>query len=996
MPSTTASSEALITGNQSATAQGASPADAGTVSAVAALAVNAAVSDYLAQTGVTLTGAGEKIGILSDSFNVNGGEARDIASGLLPAAADIHVIKEGPVGSADEGRAMAQEVYAIAPDAQIYFYTAVDSETDFANGIARLAAAGCNVIVDDVSYEDEPFYQNTGTITQAVEAAIAGGVSYFTAAGNQSDNFYEAAFNPMSFALPGIGTELTNNVAGGSPYEAVSLTADAFLDLTLQWTQPFGGSQYDIGAGLYSFNGTSYSLVRNFTTHALGGDPVLEIQTSLNVAAGTYYLAFYESSAAQGAPPPGTFKVISFEDSGATIDGAGSGAGSGASIGHELAAGANTVAAVNVDETPAAGLAVPVVESYSSAGPGVTYYDAGGTLLATPLVDGTPQFAATDGSSTSVFDPFDGTSAAAPNAAAVALLMLQADARLAPAQVTYLLERSAISTGDSSTGGAGLIQADTAVAGAYTAATTPIWTGQDGTLWAQALDWSDSALPGAGVAAEIADGIGLFTGAYEVVFDEASAAIGALTVDGGEFTPASPDLVVRTGDTLRTGSLTLGRGTIDISGNLNDTGDFFSGSAMGEVYLEPGGEMGIAGTAGDAAIDFSGTGGALQLSATGTADLALGIGGFAAGDVIDLTGLQTSSVSTVAVTGGTVSVLGTANQVLDFLRISGNFPGIAFAPDGAGGTILYAACFAAGTRILTAGGGLVPVEALRVGDSVVTFGGGAEDIVWIGRRTIRLTRHAWPELVQPVLIEAGALGDGVPFRDLAVSPDHAFYLNGFFIPAKALLNGFSIRQMNRKTVTYYHLELPEHAVLFAEGAGAESYLETGNRGAFENGGAALTLHPDFAQGLREAKGCAPFAEHGPAVEAVRQGILDRAGIRMTGDPAASIRYEGGAAMIESRAAVPGEIFADPRDKRRLGVKIAALRIGGRDVPIDHPALEQGWHDPEPDGRWTNGCAVIPARVMDGHVRLEASIAASLCYPLSRPEFSRFMVSKGIA
>jgi len=971
MSSTTASSEALIAGTQAAAQE------SGTVSAATALAVNTAVSDYLAETGVTLSGAGEKIGILSDSFNVDRGETSDIANGLLPAAADIHIIKDGPPGSADEGRAMAQEVYAIAPGAQIYFYTAVDSEADFAHGIAALAADGCDVIVDDVSYEDEPFYQDSGTITQAVEAAVAGGVSYFTAAGNQSDNFYEAAFNAMNFALPGIGTELTNDVGGGSPYEAVSLSADAQLDLTLQWTQPFGGAQYDIGVGLYSFNGSVYTLVRNFTDRQLGGDPVLSIQTQLRgIAGGTYYFAFYESGAEAGAPAPGTFKIISFEDSDSTIEGTDSGIGSGASVGHQLAPGANAVAAVNIDETPVAGVAVPVVESYSSAGPGVTYYNAGGTLLATPVVDGTPQFAATDGSATTVFDPFDGTSAAAPNAAAVALLMLQADARLAPAQVTYLLERSAISTGDSVTGGAGLIQADTAVAGAYTAATTPLWTGQDGTLWSQGLDWSDSAAPGAASGAEITDGVGLFNGAYEVVFDENAAAIGALTVDGGVFTAASPDLLVRAGDTLRTGGLTLGRGTIDVFGSFDDAGDLSVGSGSGEIYLEAGGELGIAGTAGGAAIDFSGTGGELQLG--GTSDVALGISSFAAGDLVDLSGVARSLVSTVVVAGGTVSVLGAENERLDSLQIGGSFSGIDFAADGAGGTILYAACFAEGTRIITAAGALVAVEALRVGDAVEVLDGGFKDIIWIGRRSINLVRHARPALVQPVLIAGGALGDGLPFRDLVVSPDHALYLNGCLIPAKVLVNGVSVRQLRRKIVTYYHVELAEHAVLFAEGAGAESYLDTGNRGVFETGGGVVMLHPDFAQGMREARGCAPFAEYGPAVAAARRGILDRAGIETTAEPGVSIRYEDGAAYIESRSAIPGEIFADPRDRRRLGIKIGGLRIGGRRIALEHPALAEGWHELEPDGRWTDGCAVIPARLAGGK-RVEISIAATLRY-----------------
>jgi len=291
------------------------------------------------------------------------------------------------------------------------------------------------------------------------------------------------------------------------------------------------------------------------------------------------------------------------------------------------------------------------------------------------------------------------------------------------------------------------------------------------------------------------------------------------------------------------------------------------------------------------------------------------------------------------------------------------------------------ACFAEGTRIATTRGD-VPVEELAKGDAVLLHGGGTAPVVWIGHRTIEPGRHARPDAVQPVLIGAHAIADNVPARDLVVSPDHAFYFNGALIPAKALVNGMTIRQVERRSVTYYHVELPAHAILLAENMPAESYLETGNRQAFENGGAAIALHPEFAQPLREAASCAPFAEHGAIVEQVRTQILERAGLETTEDAQLRVEYRAdGAAIITSRSAVPAEVTPDPRDRRRLGVKIGGLMAGDEPVALDHPALAEGWHGVEADGRWTDGAAVVPASLLKGRVLTVTPLKAGLRYPV---------------
>ena len=199
------------------------------------------------------------------------------------------------------------------------------------------------------------------------------------------------------------------------------------------------------------------------------------------------------------------------------------------------------------------------------------------------------------------------------------------------------------------------------------------------------------------------------------------------------------------------------------------------------------------------------------------------------------------------------------------------------------GTKITIPCFAAGTRILTCRGE-IPVQDLAVGDTVITLSGEDRPIIWIGRRTIDLQRHNRPKSVQPICIAANALAENVPVRDLFVSPDHAIHIDGFLIPAKELLNNCSIYQATRRTVTYYHIELERHAVVFAENAAAETYLETGNRGGFENSD-AMILHPDFGNLMRRELSCAPLLECGEALDEIRSRILSRSRHKLD--------YEGG-------------------------------------------------------------------------------------------------------
>lgn len=153
-------------------------------------------------------------------------------------------------------------------------------------------------------------------------------------------------------------------------------------------------------------------------------------------------------------------------------------------------------------------------------------------------------------------------------------------------------------------------------------------------------------------------------------------------------------------------------------------------------------------------------------------------------------------------------------------------------------------CFMPGTLVATPAGD-VPVETLERGDLVLTAEGRAAPIVWMGRQTVS-RRFADPLRVLPVRIGAGALGEGLPRRDLLVSPDHALFLDGVLVHAGALVNGSTIRQETEvpERWTYWHVELANHALVLAEGVPAESFVDNAERLAFDNWAEHQTLYPD--------------------------------------------------------------------------------------------------------------------------------------------------------
>lgn len=247
------------------------------------------------------------------------------------------------------------------------------------------------------------------------------------------------------------------------------------------------------------------------------------------------------------------------------------------------------------------------------------------------------------------------------------------------------------------------------------------------------------------------------------------------------------------------------------------------------------------------------------------------IQGFVAGDQIELPQVAAGAgLSYTPGTGGGTAIFRVDGSVVASLSFAGSYTQNDFTFS-ANQLLTDVACFQAGTRIMT-GAGEISVEALCPGDLVALAEGGMARVVWLGHRTIDCGRHPRPGDVWPVRVTANAFGTGLPSRDLMLSPSHAVYCDDVLIPVRQLINGTTIAQERPDRVSYWHVELARHDVILADGLPCESYLDTGGRANFANGGVPTVMHPDFSTRVWEVAGYAPLVVSGARVDAVRRQV----------------------------------------------------------------------------------------------------------------------------
>jgi hypothetical protein len=378
----------------------------------------------IARATFEVAGTGVKVGVLSDSVD---SLTNSQVGGLVTVLA-------GQSGSTatGEGTAMLELVNDLAPGAQLFFATARLSEASFANNIQQLRNAGCDIIVDDEYYNDEPPFQD-GIIAQAVNAVTASGALYFSSSGNSGNldsgtsGTWEGDFADGGPAVLEAGR--IHAFAVGTNYDTV-LPGGSLHRLDLFWADPQGASTNDYDVAVLDSTGTS--VVASSTTRQNGGqNPYESIGTLLS---GERIVIIQYS---------GTGRFLHLE----TGRGFLSLGTSGNTKGHGCATNAFCVAAVSATNTyPGPFTSGPgdPVETFSSDGPRRVFFQADGTPI-TPgnfsasggAVRQKPEIAAADGVSTDLaaFTPFFGTSAAAPHAAAMAALLKSYNPALTPSQI---------------------------------------------------------------------------------------------------------------------------------------------------------------------------------------------------------------------------------------------------------------------------------------------------------------------------------------------------------------------------------------------------------------------------------------------------------------------------------------------------------------------------------------------------------------------------------
>ena len=470
---------------------------------------------------------------------------------------------------------------------------------------------------------------------------------------------------------------------------------------------------------------------------------------------------------------------------------------------------------------------------------------------------------------------------------------------------------------------------------------------------------------------------------------------------------------------LLTGSsLTADGGTVNISGTTTIS------ALSGMTYnIQNGGTLNLGNVQSadlsalsGASINFKKGGGTLLLKPSSGVNILSfsGINGFNnAGSTIEIPGAgkvtnATYNGSTTTITtdnGYTINISGnyTKNNNSLYQKTDGSNLYISASPTDTINGHQYndatIVCFLPGSLITTPSGTRA-IEDLSVDDEIIAYIDGTtapRRVTWAGQAHCNVRSHLPDDQAgYPVRILKDAIADGVPFKDMLITAEHCLFFDGKFVPARMLVNGRSI--FFDKSITsydYYHIETEDHSVIMADGMLTESYLDTGNRRAFQQDGnvvsigsrnltwddaaAPLGVSREFAEPLfRQAE--ARAITTGITQKDAAPELTEEANLHLITDTGASIRpareHNGRVVFmiptgvqsvrIASNASRPSDVigpFVD--DRRYFGVAVGEITMfeAGRNHAITAHLTDKnldGWNTLEwEDTRWTSGHALLP-------------------------------------
>ncbi|HZE86219.1 MAG TPA: hypothetical protein VE035_17990, partial [Puia sp.] len=356
---------------------------------------------YIARKKYNVNGNGVKVGVISDSYNNLGTAKTGVLHGELPGPGNpfnfrkpVQVLKDQDSNGTDEGRAMAEIVHDVAPGAEIAFHTASGGQAVFAQGIVNLAKRGSDVIVDDVSYFAEPFFQD-GIIAQAVNQVKKKGATYFSAAGNEGVNSYESIYRPTLVEPVGPGNGFAHNFSGpGTPpryAQPIYIPPGGVLIASFQWDQPSftaSGVRCESDYDIYLSDIHGNIVAAGASDNIFSGDPI-EVFGYFNSDPVNY--TFFLTIVKFSGPDASRIKYLMYDDAQFFLTtNPIPGILSPSLVGHAKAEGAIATGAAWYLQTPAYGVDTPVVEFYSSKGGVADYFDVNGNRIA-PLIRKKPE-----------------------------------------------------------------------------------------------------------------------------------------------------------------------------------------------------------------------------------------------------------------------------------------------------------------------------------------------------------------------------------------------------------------------------------------------------------------------------------------------------------------------------------------------------------------------------------------------------------------------------